>query len=114
MTIWDALKELKWLATCPKGDRKRTEIISIALSKHPKIFLSLFRRDTNEMYGPREEMLAIIGVFSGGEQVLARFAIDLWFYNGGEFSASIGDIARRLDNENFENVLTALKMWREL
>jgi hypothetical protein len=58
-----------------------------------------------------ERVNANIGVYSGGEQILCRVAMDIW----GEYGdAKLFDICRRLDGENFLAVLTALAEWRAL
>ncbi len=114
MTIREAMSELKWLGICTNGDSKRVEIIAVALAKVPTVFSMLFKKDVPEMRNERDAMIDYIGCLSGGEQVLARFAIDVWFYGDDKKSANIGDICRRLDDQNLENVMTAMTLWRHL
>lgn len=52
-----------------------------------------------------------IGVYSGGEQILCRVAMDIW----GEYGdVRLFDICRRLDSTNFVAVLEALVAFRKL
>lgn len=52
-----------------------------------------------------------IGVYSGGEQILCRVAMDIW----GEYGdVKVFDICRRLDSKNFVAVLEALVAFRKL
>lgn len=52
-----------------------------------------------------------IGVYSGGEQILCRVAMDIW----GEYgNTKLFDICRRLDSKNFVAVMEALVHFRGL
>lgn len=71
--------------------------------------------DTVEDYGASamdlERINKNIGVFSSGEQILCRVAMDIW----GEYGdTKLFDICRRLDGQNFTNVLEALIAFRQL
>jgi hypothetical protein len=58
-----------------------------------------------------ERIKQTIGVFSSGEQILCRVAMDIW----GEYGeVKIFDICRRLDNKNFIAVMNALVELRKL
>lgn len=96
-----------------QGDRTRLLAIQTACANHPSIVTNLIRPDKPEMFGPRHEMLARIGAWSSGEQVLARLAIDIWFWPD-EASVNIMDLVRRLDDRNFDNVMGALGIARKI
>lgn len=52
-----------------------------------------------------------MGVFSGGEQIMIKVAMDIW----GEYGkVEIFDICRRLDESNFIKAITALIEFRKL
>jgi len=102
---------MKWLETCSPGDRKRVEIISKALGEFPDMVIWLFKKDCPEMIDGSEKILYEAGVFSSGQQILIRFACDVWF---GESKCNVFDLTRRLDGKNFVNVMEAMAMWRRL
>lgn len=52
-----------------------------------------------------------IGVYSSGEQVMLRLAMDIWGQYG---KVEIFDICRRLDNGNFRAAMKALIEFRKL
>lgn len=52
-----------------------------------------------------------MGVFSSGEQIMIKVAMDIW----GEYGkVEIFDICRRLDERNFLKTITALIEFRKL
>lgn len=52
-----------------------------------------------------------IGVYSSGEQIMCRVAMDIW----GEYgNTKLFDICRRLDSSNFKAAMFALVEFRKL
>lgn len=95
----------------------RIEIIRQLLSgPNKKLLYFLFPdADTVEDYGGSsmdlERIEANIGVLSSGEKILCRVAMDIW---GGYGKADIVDICRRLDSDNFKEVMMAMIEFRQL
>lgn len=96
-----------------QSDLRRLQVIHTALINHPKLIKHLFDSNEPEMHCGRDEMLTTIGCYSSGEQILCKFAIDVWFHPCEKPSCYAIDFLR-LDSDNFENVLTALRMLRNL
>lgn len=105
-------KQIEW-PSASEGDQRRLAAVKLFLNRYPFILMHLFREDKPEMYNDREAMLDRITPWSSGEQILAKVAIDIWFHDDHP-SAHVMDIARRLDDTNFDSVMAALKMVRNL
>lgn len=94
-----------------KGDLKRLEIVKIALSHHPKLIEFVFHPAKPELRIDPDAMLKELGVLSGGERILVRFAMDIWCSSG---RCQVGDFIYCLDSQNFAVVVDALLQWRKL
>lgn len=93
------------------GCKKRFEIVSVALRHNQKLIDFLFLKHKAEMFSGADEVLRKSGMFSSGEQVLVKVAVDIWF---NESRSSIFDICRRLDPNNFVAVMEAMVAFRAL
>lgn len=100
----------KW-PEASRSDNARYQIIAYATRGCPQLVEFLFRDDKPELRDCPEEMLSRAGAFSSGEQILVRFAIDVWSNEG---KVLLQDVIHRLDDKNYENVIDSLKLWRHL
>lgn len=99
---------ISW-TNAPAGDLKRLEAIRLATSAVPWLVDWLFHESKPELRLPSDRLKIEMGVFSGGEQVIARVAMDIWGCYGG---TEIIELCR-LDDYNFKNVVKALTIFRQ-
>ncbi len=92
-----------------KGQRRMQEVLNLIFSKHPRFLEFLFDEHEPKLRDEPEALLYEAGVFSRGEQILIRIALDLWC---GEGNVSLWDIVERLDLYNYEHVLAGLRHLR--
>lgn len=85
------------------------ESISILLANDPQLLDFLFTKDRRYLNGSPEDIIISMGMFSSGEQLLIRAALDLWSSSG---SCSVGDIIKTLDDCRFESFLLAVEKLR--
>jgi hypothetical protein len=95
---------LNW-KTCSTEERRLADIIHLIFKPYPELEQFLFNAKTPNLNEPPEFLLAQIGAFSSGEQVLIRVVLDLW---SGEGDTPLFDIIHRLDDRNFTHVMAAL------
>ena len=91
------------------SERVQYELISLIFSKHPKLLEFFFEKHRPRMSYSPVEMLKEIGVFSTGEELLIRVAMDIW---SGSGNTKLWRLIEQLDHDNFSNVLKALDNWK--
>lgn len=92
-----------------RGERRMQEALNLIFSKHPRFLEFLFDGDKPRLRDEPDALLAEAGVFSTGEKILIRIALDLW---SGQGRVSLWDIVERLDLRNYEHVLAGLRHLR--
>jgi hypothetical protein len=97
---------VNWKNAC-NGDQKRLQGISMILAKHPWFIDEIFHPTEPSLKASPQKLLS---GRSSGEKVLIRLSIDAW---NGQGKASVIDL-HTLDDENFANVITALKYLRTI
>lgn len=99
---------LNWPQT-GRHQRRMQETLNLIFRSHPNLLEFLFEREDARLRAQAEELLVGIGVFSSGEKILVRVALNLW---NGSGHVSLWDIVERLDQENYRNVLIGLRHLR--
>jgi hypothetical protein len=87
---------LKW-KNCGRARERLGEVMSRIFRNHPKLLDFLFYPDRPELRDDAEILLRESGVFSTGEKILIRVALDLWT---GEVEVKLWDIIQKLDQSN--------------
>jgi hypothetical protein len=85
------------------------EALNLIFSKHPEFLEFLFEKSEPRLRDEPEVLLSEAGVFSTGEKILLRIALDLWC---GQGHVDLWDIVERLDLRNYEHVLAGLRHLR--
>jgi hypothetical protein len=74
--------------------------------KHDKLLAFLFESKLPQLKRDPKELLQDMGVFSSGEQILIRIALDLWDGSGGTY---LWDIFQGLDRDTLLDLLQGLE-----
>jgi hypothetical protein len=85
--------------------------MELLLSKHPKLLEFLFESSSPRLRDEPQELLAEAGVFSAGEQMLIRVALDLWDRSG---KTLLLDVIDGLGEENRKLVFLTLQFLRKI
>jgi hypothetical protein len=101
---------LNWQG-CGRHERRIQEVFNLIFRNHPKLLDFLFQKDKPQLRLESERLLFDAGIFSSGEKILVRLALDLW---DGSGKVSLWDIVERLDCENYRNVLLGLRHLRRI
>lgn len=91
--------------TASTGDQKRLNAISMILKRYPWLIDQIFHPTDACL---RTSAQALMRGRSGGEKILIGAALDVWNESG---NARVADLCS-LDDENFQNVLSALSYLR--
>jgi len=94
-----------------QGDKLRFKIVQLVMFKHKNLIDFLFKTDVPEMIADEMEVISRAGCFSSGEQILIKMACTIWFSSP---AANVFDVCRRLDEENFEACIRAMRLFRKL
>lgn len=95
--------------TCSEEEKRLANIMHLLFKSYPELEQFLFNPETPNLNEPPEDILTQIGVFSSGEQILIRVALDLW---SGEGGTRLYDMIYRLDDHNFTKVMAAILYMR--
>ena len=96
---------------CGRHERRILEVLNLIFRNHTKLLDFLFEPGEPRLRLEPEHLLFNAGVFSSGEQILVRLALDLW---DGSGNVRLWDIIDRLDDENYRNVLLGLRHLRRI
>ena len=96
---------------CGRHERRIQEVMNLIFRKHPGLLGFLFEEGRARLRREAELLLIDAGVFSSGEQILVRMALDLW---NGSGNVRLWDIVERLDETNYHNVLAGLRHLRRI
>ena len=96
---------------CGRHERRLQEVLNLIFRKHPGLLGFLFEEERPRLRREAEQLLIDADVFSSGEQILVRLALDLW---NGSGKVRLWDIVERLDQENYQNVLLGLRHLRRI
>ena len=92
-----------------RSTRRRQEALNLIFSKHPEFLEFVFDKSVPRLRDEPEVLLTQAGVFSTGEKILIRIAIDLWC---GKGNVNLWDMVERLDLYNYKHVLAGLRHLR--
>jgi hypothetical protein len=92
-----------------ESEIKQYKIIAMIFAKHPKLLEFFFDKKEPKLNWPPDEMLDQASVFSSGEYVLIKVALDIW---SGSGDALLWEILDTLDNDNFTKVIKGLIFFR--
>lgn len=84
---------------------KQYKIISMLFEKHPKLLEFFFDKNEPKLNWPPDEMLDHSSVFSSGEYILIKVALDIW---SGSGNALLWEILDTLDRDNFIKVIQGI------
>jgi hypothetical protein len=94
-----------------RHERRMQEVLNLIFQNHPQFLEFLFEKERAKLRQDPEELLRDAMVFSTGEKILIRIALDLW---SGQGLVHLWDIVERLDEENYHNVLAGLRHLRPI
>ena len=86
------------------------ETLNLIFRNHPGLLAFIFDIERPRLRLEPECLLSEYGVFSSGEKILVRVALDLWNGSGG---VSLWDVVERLDVDNYRNVVAGLLILRQ-
>jgi hypothetical protein len=101
---------LNWKRT-NRYELRMQKTLNLIFRKHPALVDSIFDKERPRLRCEPERILMECGVFSSGEKILIRVALDLWNGSGG---VSLWDVVERLDVDNYRNVLRGLLNLRQI
>lgn len=96
---------------CGRHERRIQEVMNLIFAKHLWLLEFLFDAERPRLRRDSESLLFDAVVFSSGEQILVRLALDLW---DGSGNVRLWDIVERLDETNYHNVLAGLRHLRQI
>lgn len=85
------------------------EALSLIFRNHPELLEILFEKDRARLRADFLLRLDSVSVFSNGEQILIRVALDLW---NGSGNVRMWEILESLGDDNFSGVLAGLRHLR--
>jgi len=92
-----------------EGDLKRLEYISKILFNHQQILTFMFNKHRPVLNMSSDKILAAIGGFSSGQQVLIKVALDIWDNSG---NAQLNEIIQDIDQESVLDICQIIKQIR--
>ena len=101
---------LQWTKT-NRHEARMEEALCLIFRNHPKLLEFLFDRTSPKLRQPVEQLQFEAGVYSCGEQILIRVALDLW---NGSGEVTLWDLVGRLDVRNYQNVVRGLVSLRRI
>ncbi len=87
-------------------DLKQWHAITRVFKNHPNLIEFFFDAKKPRIRRCADELLAYADVFSSGEKLLIKIALDMW---SGSGNAKIWELLEVLDVNNFENVIEAIR-----
>jgi hypothetical protein len=92
-----------------RGGQRMMEVMNLIFRYHPKLLEFLFDSEGPQLCEEAEDLMREAGVFSSGEKILVRIALNLW---NGYGSVSLWDVIERLDQRNYQQVILGLQHLR--
>ena len=92
-----------------RHERRMLEVLNLIFRNHPELLAFLFEPGQPRLRQAPEILLVEAGVYSSGEKVLLRVALDLW---NGSGHAQLWDLIEGLDLASYRQVLVGLRHLR--
>lgn len=93
-----------------RGGQRLMEVMNLIFQNHPQILEFLFELDRPKLRHEADRLMREAGVFSTGEKILIRIALNLW---NGYGSVCLWDVIERLDQDNYQQVVLGLQHLRQ-